>query len=91
MGGSDGIYVAGQPHPRGYGTFARLLRRHVRELGDWTREQATVHLAARPVRHFRLFNRGTIARGEAADLATIDPTTVGTARPTATPISLPPV
>ncbi|GAB0107696.1 amidohydrolase family protein [Nocardia sp. JMUB6875] len=76
MGGSDGIYVGGRPHPRGYGTFARLLRRYVRELSDWTWEQAVEHLAARPARRFRLRDRGTIARGQAADLAVIDPATV---------------
>ncbi|GAB0108333.1 amidohydrolase family protein [Nocardia sp. JMUB6875] len=76
MGGSDGIYVGARPHPRGYGTFARLLRRHVRELHDWTWEQAVEHLSTRPARRFRLTDRGTIARGQAADLAVIDPTTV---------------
>ncbi|WP_433663256.1 N-acyl-D-amino-acid deacylase family protein [Nocardia sp. CA-128927] len=77
MGGSDGIYVAGHPHPRGYGTFARLLRRHVRELGDWSWEQAVVHLSARPAQRFHLPDRGTIACGQVADLAIIDPATVG--------------
>ena len=42
MAGSDGIYRGGHPHPRGWGAFARLLGRHVRELGDWTWEQAAV-------------------------------------------------
>ncbi|MFF3228817.1 amidohydrolase family protein [Nocardia suismassiliense] len=76
MAGSDGIYLGGRPHPRGYGTFARLLRRHVRELGDWTWEQAVVHLAARPAQRFRLADRGTIARGQVADLAVIDPAAI---------------
>ncbi|TMR03710.1 D-aminoacylase, partial [Nonomuraea turkmeniaca] len=57
-GGSDGIYVGGHPHPRGYGAFARFLGRHVRELGDWTWEQAVVHLASHPARRFGLVDRG---------------------------------
>jgi hypothetical protein len=40
MAGSDAVYQGGHPHPRGWGAFARLLGRHVRELGDWTWEQA---------------------------------------------------
>jgi hypothetical protein len=34
MAGSDGIFRGGFPHPRGWGSFARLLGRHTRELGD---------------------------------------------------------
>ena len=76
MAGSDGIYVGGHPHPRGWGAFARLLERHVRELGDWTWEQAAVHLASHPARRFGLIDRGIIRPGLAADLAVIDPVTV---------------
>ena len=73
LAGSDGIYVGGHPHPRGWGAFARLLGRHVRELGDWTWEQATVHLAARAARRFGLRDRGLLRRGMAADLVVLDP------------------
>ncbi|GAA1733554.1 N-acyl-D-amino-acid deacylase family protein [Nonomuraea bangladeshensis] len=75
-GGSDGIYVGGHPHPRGFGAFARFLGRHVRELGDWTWEQAAVHLAAHPARRFGLSDRGLVRTGFAADLVVIDPATV---------------
>ncbi|WP_020541488.1 N-acyl-D-amino-acid deacylase family protein [Nonomuraea coxensis] len=75
-GGSDGIYVGGHPHPRGFGAFARFLGRHVRELGDWTWEQAVVHLAAHPARRFGLSDRGLVRAGFAADLVVIDPRTV---------------
>ncbi|HEU4426885.1 MAG TPA: amidohydrolase family protein [Pilimelia sp.] len=76
MGGSDGIYRGGHPHPRGWGAFARLLGRHVRERGDWTWEQAAVHLAAHPARRFGLADRGLIRPGLAADLVVFDPATV---------------
>jgi len=76
MAGSDGIYVGGHPHPRGWGAFARLLGRHVRELGDWTWEQAAAHLASHPARRFGLVDRGIIRPGLAADLAVIDPVKV---------------
>jgi N-acyl-D-amino-acid deacylase len=76
MAGSDGIYRGGHPHPRGWGTFARLLGRHVRDLGDWTWEQAALHLAGHPARRFRLHGRGLILRGYGADVVVVDPMTV---------------
>jgi N-acyl-D-amino-acid deacylase len=76
VGGSDAIYVGGHPHPRGWGTFARYLGRHVRELGDWTWPQAMVHLAARPAQRLGLTDRGLIRTGLAADLVVFDPATV---------------
>lgn len=76
MAGSDGIYIGGHPHPRGWGAFARLLGRHVRELGDWSWAQASVHLAGHPTRRFGLTDRGLIRPGLAADLAVVDPGTV---------------
>jgi N-acyl-D-amino-acid deacylase len=76
MGGSDGIYRGGHPHPRGYGAFARLLGRHVRELGDWTWAQAALHLAGRPASRFGLAGRGLVRPGYAGDLVVFDPATV---------------
>lgn len=73
LAGSDGIYQGSRPHPRGWGAFARLLARHVRELGDWTWEEAAVHLAARAAERFRLPGRGLVASGHAADLVLLDP------------------
>lgn len=75
-GGSDGIYVGGHPHPRGFGAFARFLGRHVRELGDWTWEQAVVHLASHPARRFGFADRGLLRPGFAADVVVFDPRTV---------------
>jgi N-acyl-D-amino-acid deacylase len=76
MGGSDGIYIGGHPHPRGWGAFARLLGRHVRDLGDWSWEQAAVHLAGHTARRFRLTDRGLIRHGQAADITVVDPAKV---------------
>jgi N-acyl-D-amino-acid deacylase len=73
IGGSDGIFVGTAPHPRGWGTFARFLGRHVRELGDWTWAEAGLHLAGHPARRFGLRDRGLIRHGYVADLAVVDP------------------
>ena len=75
-GGSDGIYVGGHPHPRGFGAFARFLGTHVRDLGDWTWEQAVGHLATHPARRFGLTDRGLLRPGMAADVVVFDPRTV---------------
>lgn len=72
VGGSDGIYVGSHPHPRGWGTFARFLGRHVRERADWTWPEAAVHLAAHPAHRFGLADRGRVRPGLAADLAMVD-------------------
>lgn len=76
MGCSDGIYLGGHPHPRGWGAFARFLGHHTRELGDWTWGEAAVHLASHPARRFGLADRGLLRAGQVADLAVIDPMTV---------------
>ena len=76
MGGSDGIFVGSVPHPRGWGTFARYLGRHVRELGDWSWGQASSHLAGHAARRFGLAGRGLVREGYVADLAVLDPLTV---------------
>ncbi|KQR12371.1 N-acyl-D-aspartate/D-glutamate deacylase [Cellulomonas sp. Leaf334] len=74
--GSDGIFRGGHPHPRGWGTFARLLGRHVRELGDWDWPTAVQHLSTTAARRFGLHDRGTVAPGHRADLVLVDPATV---------------
>lgn len=73
MGGSDGIPLGGQPHPRFWGTFARLLGYHTRELGDLTWGQAAAHLSGYPSARFGLGRRGQIRAGYVADLCVVDP------------------
>jgi N-acyl-D-amino-acid deacylase len=45
MASSDGIFVGRYAHPRGWGSFARYLGRHVRELGDLSWVEAVRHLS----------------------------------------------
>ncbi|WP_066372824.1 N-acyl-D-amino-acid deacylase family protein [Herbidospora mongoliensis] len=75
-GGSDGLHVGGHPHPRAYGAFARFLGHHVRENQDLSWSEAASHLAAHPARRFRLFDRGLVRPGQAADLILVDPAKV---------------
>ena len=76
MVGSDGIYQVGHPHPRGWGTFGRILSRHVRERADLTWSQASHHLSSAPVNRFGLGQRGAVRPGWMADLIVVDPETV---------------
>jgi N-acyl-D-amino-acid deacylase len=77
MGGSDGIFAGGRPHPRGWGCFGRYLGHYVREARTWTLEEAVQHLAAHPARRLGLGDRGLIRPGMAADLVVFDPDRVG--------------
>ncbi len=76
MAGSDGIFLGGAPHPRGWGSFARYLGYHTRELGDYDWATAVTHLATHAARRYRLTDRGLLRPGYAADIAVFDPETI---------------
>lgn len=72
---SDGTSAANQ-HPRGYGSFPRVLARHVREQKLLSLETAVYKMTGLTAQHLGLTNRGLIAPGYAADLVLFDPDTV---------------
>jgi len=72
---TDGL-LGGRPHPRVYGTFPRLLGKHVRERGDMTLEEAIRKMTSLPARRLGLKDRGVLAEGKAADIVVFDPATV---------------
>ena len=83
MVGSDASSVApygalgeGRPHPRAYGTFARVLGRYVREQGVLTWEQALHKMTGQPAARLGLKERGLLRRGQAADVVVFDPAAV---------------
>ncbi len=65
------------PHPRSYGTFARILGRYVRERRILTLEEAVRRMSSFPAGRLKIFDRGLIRAGLKADLAIFDPATVG--------------
>jgi N-acyl-D-amino-acid deacylase len=71
-----GPLSTGSPHPRGYGTFPRLLARYVRDLGALTLEAAIEKCTTAPARRLGITDRGRIAEGMFADLVAFDPGTV---------------
>ena len=72
----DGPTRRGSPHPRGLGSFPRVLARYVRERKALTLEQAVHKMSGFPATRLRLGDRGRLARGFAADVVVFDPATV---------------
>ncbi|MCA1580782.1 MAG: D-aminoacylase [Acidobacteria bacterium] len=66
----------GAPHPRSYGTCARVLSRFVRERGLVTLEEAVRKMTSLPAARFRFADRGLLKEGFRADLVLFDPDTV---------------
>jgi N-acyl-D-amino-acid deacylase len=63
-------------HPRGAGSFTRVLRRYVREQKLLTLEQAVHKMSGLAAAHVGIENRGVIRAGAYADLVLFDPATV---------------
>jgi N-acyl-D-amino-acid deacylase len=76
---SDGTLTApgdGQPHPRGYGAFARKLAVFARERHVISVEDAVRSMTSLPAAVFGLKDRGVLRRGARADLVIFDPATI---------------
>ena len=65
-----GIRVFGQgaPHPRGYGTNARVLAKYVREENIISLEEAIRRMTSLPAQKFHLKDRGLLKEGFTADI-----------------------
>ena len=63
----------GVPHPRGAGSFPRVLARYVRERRVLTLEQAIHKMTALPASRMRLADRGVLRAGAFADVTIFDP------------------
>jgi N-acyl-D-aspartate/D-glutamate deacylase len=71
MVSSDG--GIGSRHPRGAGTYPRVLGRYVRELRWLTLPQAIKKMTLLPATRFKLSDRGLIRPGFKADVVLFDP------------------
>jgi N-acyl-D-amino-acid deacylase len=63
-------------HPRGYGTFPRVLGRYVREKKIMPLETAVYKMTGLTAEHLGIHDRGIVAPGNFADLVLFDPSTV---------------
>lgn len=61
------------PHPRAYGSFARVLGKFVREEKALSLQQAIRQLAALPAEVMKIDKRGRLLEGYFADIAVFDP------------------
>ena len=66
------IFGSGNPHPRGYGTNARVLGKYVRDEKVITLEEAVRRMTSLPAQKFQLANRGLLREGYAADIVVFD-------------------
>ena len=66
----------GMPHPRSYGTNARVLAEYVRNRKVLTLEDAIRRMTSLPARTFGFRDRGLVAIGSVADLVLFDPSRV---------------
>jgi N-acyl-D-amino-acid deacylase len=71
-----GPLSTGSPHPRGYGTFPRVLGHYVRERSDLSLASAVKKMTTMPARKLQLADRGVLRVGAIADVTVFDPGTV---------------
>ncbi|HLT60447.1 MAG TPA: amidohydrolase family protein, partial [Microlunatus sp.] len=78
--GSDGsalpYRIDRTPHPRAYGAHARVLGRHVRDLGDLDLATAVHRMTGAAADRIGLADRGRLRPGLAADVVVFDPGTI---------------
>ena len=76
---SDGdipIFGKAAPHPRSYGTFARVLGVYVRERHVITMEEAIHKMSGMPAARLKFNDRGLLKLGMKADIVVFNPDTV---------------
>jgi N-acyl-D-amino-acid deacylase len=71
-----GVFLKSNPHPRAYGTFARLLGKYVREEGVISLSEAIRRLTSFPAGNLGLGDRGLLQEGYIADITIFDPATI---------------
>jgi N-acyl-D-amino-acid deacylase len=72
----DGPTRRGSPHPRGAGSFPRVIAKYVRERKALTLTNAIKKMTSLPASRVRLADRGQIAKGMAGDIVVFDPVNI---------------
>jgi len=73
---NDGPLAGSKSHPRGWGSYPRILGRYVREEHLLTLEQAIHKMTGMPAKRVGLRDRGLLLAGSYADITIFDPKTV---------------
>ncbi len=69
----EGVFLKANPHPRAYGSFARLLGKYVREEKVIPLTEAVRRLTSLPAQNLKLDGRGKLEKGYYADVVVFDP------------------
>jgi N-acyl-D-aspartate/D-glutamate deacylase len=69
----EGELGRGQPHPRSYGTFPRILGRYVRDEKVLTLPEAIRKMTSLAATQMKIAERGTLREGYFADVVVFDP------------------
>jgi N-acyl-D-amino-acid deacylase len=72
----EGVFLKSNPHPRAYGSFARLLGKYVRQEKVITLAEAIRRLTSLPADNLKLDRRGKLKKGYYADIVIFDPETI---------------
>jgi N-acyl-D-amino-acid deacylase len=72
----EGVFLKSQPHPRTYGTFARVLGPFVRDERVAPLEEIVRRMTALPATNLKLDRRGSLAPGSYADVVAFDAATI---------------
>ncbi len=73
---AEGVFLKSNLHPRGYGNFARVFARYVRDEKLVTIEEAVRRMTAQPAAVLGLRDRGQLRADYYADVVVFDPATI---------------
>ncbi|MDP9186059.1 MAG: D-aminoacylase [Verrucomicrobiota bacterium] len=72
----EGVFLKSNPHPRAYGSFARVLGKYARDERVIPMPEAIRRLSAFPATNLGLDHRGILKEGMFADVVLFDPATI---------------
>ncbi len=72
----EGVFLESNPHPRAYGSFARILGKYSREEKVIPLEEAVRRLTSLPATNLRIPRRGKLAPGYYGDVVVFNPLTI---------------
>jgi N-acyl-D-amino-acid deacylase len=72
----DGLLSDSKSHPRGWGSFPRILGKYVRDEHLLTLEDAIRKMTSRPAARVGLYDRGILRPGMMADITVFDPASI---------------
>ncbi len=73
---TEGVFLLSNPHPRAYGTFARVLGKYARDEGVISLREAIRRMTSLPAYNIGIRERGQLSEGFFADIVVFDPDTV---------------